>query len=284
MQEIINGVQISFVSAGGSVGLSALFMTGLIVLWYSKFDKKSEVIGLFWYALIMLIFVINPVYIYLVEKKVPILKNDNLYLWLIPTAPVILYAGVNIIASLREQTKSVVKKAAFIIGIIGVLFLAIISSYDGFDISLTNGISYFTDEENEVFDIAEEYREKRDKKFITIIGPEKIVEDARKYSGYYETLYGKELWQGAFENEINHTYESWQYKLYENMKTPSERACYEEIAALASVNGVDVIVLSIADFNNNDVEIPEALLDRYYLNFSNEKYLVYLKNAYEEKD
>ena len=273
MQEIINGMQRSFNLAGGSVGLSSLFMAGLIALWYSKFERKSEVTALFWYALGMLVFVINPLYILFVERKAPSLSKDNLYLWLIPTVPVILYSGVSIISLFN--TKNRVRRIAFIVGLLGILVLAVTTSYSGFSIRFCQNGSYFEEQEQEIFDKIDNYRMTKDMEFVTIIGPNEIVEDARKYSGYYTTLYGKDLWRGEIGTQFEHSYESWQYELYNRIQEPEKY--WENIADISYRNGCEFVVFSKQRFIAGEIEIPESLTDLYVLVFDNDKYLLYEK-------
>lgn len=279
---IISAVQKSFDMASGSVGLSALFMAGLILLWYVMREKKKEVTGLFWYGLVMLIFVINPLYIILIEKKAPQLKVDNLYLWLIPTAPVLLYSLVSTIAYMKNNVKSKVQKSAFIAGLVAVFILAITTSYSGFSISFTDKFSYFDDNEEAVFHEIDQMKNYRGLDFVTIVGPEEIVEDARKYSGYFNTLYGKEMWRGSFDPQFTYSYEAWQYELYHNMSKAHNH--YEEIAECSFRNGCQAIVLDRHLFNKNGVEIPESLANRYYLSFENDDYLLYLRSSAKNED
>ena len=86
---IIDDMQHSLEMAGGSVGFTALFLAGVIGLWYGKFEKKAERVFLFWYALLTLVTVINPIYIKAVRGALPELYFNNYYLWILPSVPVL---------------------------------------------------------------------------------------------------------------------------------------------------------------------------------------------------
>ncbi|MDE6712370.1 MAG: hypothetical protein K2K20_01360, partial [Lachnospiraceae bacterium] len=95
MSELINSMQSALELAGGSPGLTALFLAGLIALWNQKFRGDQQNGNLFWYGALALFVVISPVFLMLVSEHLPELTTDHMMLWILPVVPVILITVLN---------------------------------------------------------------------------------------------------------------------------------------------------------------------------------------------
>lgn len=274
MQSVIDSMQTSLSLAGGSVGITALFIAGLISLWQVKFADNHEAGTLFWYAIASLVVIISPLYTWCIKKWLPDLTWSNMYLWILPVTPVVLYTGVLASSMLKNGSK----KIMFAIGLIGLLFLATASSYKPGSVKFMSSEGFIADEDEEIFGIVEEYRLKHDMKQVLIWGSDMLMANARLYSGNISTIYGKEMWLGYEETGFNTAYEPWAYEAFNLMKQPADNL--DRIGELGFENSVDVIIIDLSLIDSDDMMIPETIGDHYYLEFENHNYAIYVISRY----
>lgn len=274
MQAIISQLQSATSLACGGVGIAALFVAGVIALWYNKFSSGKSAGFLFWFAIISLVFVINPWYIRFIKSNFTDMKVDNVYMWIVPTAPVVLYAGV--ICTTSNVAKR--RKIIFYLGLVAIVILAAMSSFTVKQVRFSKDVYGCPQKEEKVFDKIEEYMKAKGKKSLLIWGPEEIIKDSRVYYSNLRTLYGADLWVGNTESQICQPYKEWSYAAYIYMDAPATHIA--EIAEAGYTSKCDIIVLDSHDFDKHEVEKPESLYDRFYLIYEDKNYLIYCRTTY----
>lgn len=274
MQSVIESMQTSLSLAGGSVGITALFIAGLISLWQVKFADNHEAGTLFWYSIASLLIIISPIYTFCVKKWLPDLTWSNMYLWILPVTPVVLYTGV--LASSMLENGS--KKIMFAIGLVGLLFLATASSYVPGSLSFMTSEGFISDADEEILDVVEDYRVKHELSNVLIWGSDSLMVNARLYNGNIHTIYGKEMWLGFEETGFNTAYDPWVYEAFNLMKQPATHL--ERIGELGYSNNIDVILIDLSLVDYKNMEIPEMLSNCYYLEYESSNYLLYVINRY----
>lgn len=257
--------------AGGNVGFTALFLTGLLALWSHKYKEKASTGSLFWYALFLLLLLITPIYHDLVTNYAPELHRDNMLYWLLPTAPVILYVGVQAI----EYEKKGWNQVLLVLGMIALLLLAALTSYTHSDRQMATNASYIPEEELEIIQEIDKYRMEMHMDTVLLWGPNEIVQNARIYSGRIYTLYGKDLWNGTEDSQLHQIYEDWSYEAYDWMQ--KQVFHLEQIGQLAKSKGCDIVVLSRAPFDESHREIPNQLGAEYSLYYISDQYFIYAR-------
>lgn len=257
--------------AGGNVGFTALFLAGLFALWNSKYRSKSITGNLFWYALMVLILIISPLYQEFALKFLPELMRDNMFLWILPTAPVILYVAVSAI----EYGQGKWNQIFLVIGMVALLVLAAMTSYTQSDRQVIENNHYMPDAEYEVVLQLDNYREEMRENTILVWGDANIMQYARMYSGKLYTLYGKDLWQGSIDSQMHQIYENWYYVAYEWIENPADHL--HEIGELAAEKDCDVLVLNRSKLKTKDSDLIDVIGEDYYLYYIGEQYLVYAR-------
>lgn len=266
METVVTTMQYALGMAAGSAGMTALFLAGMVALWYNKNREHMEIESLFWYTVVTLVAVINPFYINAVSEYIPELYRSNMFLWILPTLPVILYTGVMAIATIKTK----LHKLIFVLGMVLVLILAAATSY-------SQSIVRFTDKnyvESEKKDILYYVSASIDRGLVNdcmIWGDNDIMEYSRTYDGRIKTLYGKEYWE---EENVNRKYAD-EYAL---MQSPAENI--EKIAIYAKYRKCDYIIVSESDFIENEIPVPETA-GSYYLEYTDETYLLYVYADYD---
>jgi hypothetical protein len=257
--------------AGGSVGFTALFLAGIVALWYNKYSKKQENGYLFWYALATLVIIINPLYLGFIEKFVPELMKYHMLLWVLPVVPVILYVGVSAFGLVKNQKE----RALLWIGMMAVLLLAGASSYNGEPKNIVQENSYIPSAEYEILLYAESFIAETGQEEMMLWGAAEVMENARRMSGRINLLYGKDLWLGNFDSQMHQIYEEWHYIAYEQMQyAPFYLAEIEEIAL---ERGCDIVVFAKDIFLQNGAELPAALGAGFERKAETESYVMYVR-------
>lgn len=276
MQTTLGGVQNAFQMAGGSAGLSALFLAGLLALWHykseNKLEVKAEINDLFWYALIMLIVITNPLYIWIINRFYPELLNNNMFLWGLPVVLVVVYVAVVVISRLDNGFK----KTVFTIGLLGIIFLATTTSYNQNEFRLVQNNEYVNDHEIKTFEALSDYMASQNRENILIWGPDEIMKDARIFDARIMTLYGKDLFEGQINSQMQEIYDEWYGLAYVRMQAGASKL--SDIVIMAVSKNCDAIILKTESFNNSELEIPHVIDMTYYLLYSDEYYCVYVKN------
>lgn len=271
MSSMIHDMKSALEMAGGNVGFTALFLAGLFALWNSKYRSKSITGNLFWYALMVLVLIISPIYQELAMKFLPELMRDNMFLWILPTAPVILYVAVAAI----EYGQGKWNQVFLVIGMVALLVLAAMTSYTQSDRQVIENNHYMPDAEYEVILQLDNYREEMHEDTILIWGAAEVMQYARMYSGRLYTLYGKDLWLGTINSQMHQIYENWYYSAYAWMENPAEYL--EEIGGLAAEQNCDVLVLSRDSLKMKDADLIDVIGEDYYLYYIGDQYLVYAR-------
>ena len=276
MAKIIDEIQYSLEMAGGSVGLTALLLAGILTIWYNKHESHTEVNCLFWYALLSLVTVVNPLYINLVKNEFPSLYHNNIYLWILPIVPVILYQGVIGTVSL----KTMVKKVVFGVALIGILILAAATSYSQSSMSVADK-TYIESKRKDIFNYISDSMESEDDR-VLIWGDKEVMEDARIYDGRIITLYGKTLWEKFEENKeigengnIEDYIDSDEKYAYEYNLMENPAVYIEEISERAYASSCDFIIIDENKFNEAGIPVPEVV-GNYYLEYTDNTYLLYI--------
>lgn len=276
MSKFINDMQMLLANAGGSAGLTALFIAGFFALWYGRYNGRKEVNYLFWYALITLLLVINPMYYYLVEKIMPGALRETVYSWILPATPVILYSGIVAMSSLNSKSK----RLLFAIGLMAILVLASTTSFSPSAITLANSGEYIDENLKSIYDKVLVYKDNKDLDTITIVGPDKVIENARIYTDDIYTLYGKDIWCNDLGSNITQIYSSNVQNIHNEMNAP--QYYYYDIGKRAYEEDCDVIIFATDSFINYSIEIPDVIGDMYYLAYERNDYLMYIKSRYQK--
>lgn len=271
MPEIIHKMQNALEMAGGNVGFTALFLAGLFALWNGKFKNNTTIGHLFWYALTVLIFIISPVYQTIVQKSLPELSWDNMSLWILPTAPVILYVAVTAI----EYGKDIMSRIFLVVGMIALLVLAAMTSYTQSERQITENEYCIPQKEYTVIEQVDNYRQEMHLDTVLLWGEASVMEYARIYSGRIYTLYGKDLWLGGVDSQLHQIYEDVYYESYEWMENPANNL--PEIGEMARCCECDILVLSRDTFPGGDGDVMDIIGEEYYLYYISDDYLIYAR-------
>lgn len=270
MQNVVDSLQSAFQMAGGSVGFSGLYLAGIIALWYTKYSSKKEAGYLFWYAIFMTVFMINPLTLSVVAKNFQKLGVDNYYLWIVPTAPVIVYVAVINL----DYVKNWLHRLYFLLGAGALLLLAAITSYAPSEHPSVQNDAYVTAEENEVYEALSDYLTETGEKNILLWGDDAIMAHARMVDGRFYTLYGRDLWEGRADQELVQIYEEDAYTLWHMMSAPADFKV--QIVVNAINRHCDALIFQRESFADLEV-IPEDLEGVYTLYRETKEYLVYVR-------
>ena len=271
MSEVIGSMQSALELAGGSPGLSAVFLASLIALWYRKFQRELPVGCLFWYGTITLSMLIIPGFLAFVGNFWPELLTDYMILWILPVVPVILIAGVNAFPFYGERKDRVF----FLMAFLAILILAGATVYQRNQHNLIENREYIPDSELEMLEKAEEYREKEQQETVLLWADQEIMNYARIYSGHIYLMYGKDLWLGGMDSQMHQIYEDWQQEAYIYMENAP--LYMDEIVDIAALRECDILIFSRNLFEMYDVGIPEYLGEGQYLFYqAGKEYLMYV--------
>lgn len=258
--------------AGGSPGLTALFLAGLIALWNQKFRGDQQNGYLFWYGAITLFIVISPVFLMLVTRFLPELTTDSMMLWILPVVPVILITGVNAFPFQRTKKERILFFAAFL----AIIILAGATAYTKNQYKIIENAEYIPDSELEMILKVEEYRQENGMETVLLWAPQDIMKYARVYSGNIYLLYGKDLWLGSMDSQMHQIYEEWQQNAYIYMENAP--LYLREIPEVAYARGCDVLILSKKVFEMYQTELPGSLgQGRYVYSASGKDYVLYVR-------
>ncbi len=273
MSELINSMQSALELAGGSQGLTALFLAGLIALWNQKFRGEQQNGYLFWYGTIALFIVISPVFLMLVSDFLPELTTDYMMLWILPVVPVILITGVNAFPFHGTKKERILFLAAFL----AVMILAGTVAYTRNQYKIIENAEYIPDSELEMILKVEEYRQQNGMETVLLWAPQDIMKYARVYSGNIYLLYGKDLWMGSMDSQLHQIYEEWQREAYVYMENAP--LYLKEIAEVAYTKGCDVLILSREAFDMYRTELPEYLGEGGFVHAeSGRDYIMYVRS------
>ncbi len=266
MVSIIGDMRRALEMAGGSVGFTAIFLAGVIGLWYGKFEKRAERVFLFWYSLLALLTVINPIYIKAVRGALPQLYYNNYYLWILPLIPVIIYSC----ASAVKRLGSIKMKIFFIIALLALLVLASTTSFTASDMNVLERMEAKERKDGVIRYIAYSLDNKEADSCL-IWGESEVMERARQLDGRIHTLYGKDKWQQ----------DGWDDKVFDELDLAYEiiktaPIMQDKLLELAIKYDCDYIILSKEGFDNMDMKVPENL-GKYILEYSDGVYVVYCK-------
>lgn len=281
MSELINSMQSALELAGGSPGLTALFLAGLIALWNQKFRGDQQNGNLFWYGAIALFMVISPFFLMLVSEFLPELTTDHMMLWILPVVPVILITGVNAYSFQRTKKERILFLAAFL----AIMLLAGTTAYTRNKYKIIENAEYIPDSELEMILKVEEYRQQNEMETVLLWAPQDIIQYARVYSGDIYLLYGKDLWLGSMDSQMHQIYEEWQREAYIYMENAP--LYLEKIVEVADTRGCDALIFSRDIFEMYETELPEYLGEGRYVNEgSGRDYILYVRsrNVYPASD
>lgn len=281
MSELINSMQSALELAGGSPGLTALFLAGLIALWNQKFRGDQQNGNLFWYGAIALFMVISPFFLMLVSEFLPELTTDHMMLWILPVVPVILITGVNAYSFQRTKKERILFLAAFL----AIILLAGTTAYTRNKYKIIENAEYIPDSELEMILKVEEYRQQNEMETVLLWAPQDIIQYARVYSGDIYLLYGKDLWLGSMDSQMHQIYEEWQREAYIYMENAP--LYLEKIVEVADTRGCDALIFSREVFEMYETELPEDLGEGRYVNEgSGRDYILYVRsrNVYPASD
>lgn len=273
MSELINSMQSALELAGGSPGLTALFLAGLIALWNQKYRGDQQYGNLFWYGAIALFVVISPFFLMLVSEFLPELATDYMMLWILPVVPVILITGVN--AFSFQRTKK--ERLLFLVAFLAIMLLAGTSAYTRNQYKIIENAEYIPDSELEMILKVEEYRQQNGMETVLLWAPQDIMKYARVYSGDIYLLYGKDLWLGSMDSQMHQIYEEWQREAYIYMENAP--LYLDEIAEVADTRDCDVLMFSREIFDMYQTELPEYLGEgQYVYDESGRDYILYVRS------
>jgi len=247
-------------TAGGAVGLSAVYLAGLLALWAGKSAGKQAMRELFWYALVMLVIALSPLGVYATM--------------LLPVGPVVLRITAEA-AGIAQKPR---EKVIFTLAVAALLLLAGTSDFTpkGLDPSLN--AAEIPAAEGEALQAVGDYLEESGKADVLLWGKSEVVACARKYSADIRLLYDRSLWEGLQDKQFYVPYEPWATEAYELMEEAEEDP--ERVAAIAERHACDVLVLSGERFENEGRMVP-VRMGIYRLYRATGKYLVYVAGEEE---
>ena len=281
MSLIIDEMQLALEMAGGSVGFTALFLTGIVALWVGKYEKKSEAGALYWYAIISLLTVISPIYINIVKQYLPELYKSNMYLWILPVVPVVMYTGIKAASGLETRSK----KVFFGISMFIILMLAALTSYSKSEVNMADN-QYIESDKKDILEYISEELYKSGNEYCLIWAEDPVMEHARLVDGRIHTLYGKDLWQSGVADSITVSDNVIHFdadEKYNNQNAEIIVAYYamqnapymlRELGRMAKEFECDYIILSEQSFENAEIPVPEEI-GSYFLEYTDNTYLLY---------
>ena len=269
VQTMLGAIRNAFTLAGGTPGLSALFLAGLIALWYTKNEQKKDTELLFRYALVVLLVIISPPYLFLTGRFFTQYAVDNMYLWLLPLTPVVLKVfsdAAGVVRALRHR---------FIFGLsaAALLLLAGTSSFQPESWKMVENQYYIPQEVVTTLEQVSRIRKERGQEEMLIWGPKELTEYARIYDEGLLTVYGRDLWEGTPDPQMHQIYENWEYNAA--MAMDNVPLFMEELGAAAEQYHCDLLILSKAPFYELQEPWPR-LVGEYVLQETLDGYIVYV--------
>ncbi|MFI3214432.1 MAG: hypothetical protein R3Y24_13980 [Eubacteriales bacterium] len=218
--------------------------------------KKSRWLCAYTIAIIVLV-VGNPLVIFILSNIFATIGDYTYITLLIPSALLIPYGIVLLLykAGDKRRQRIFVGSTIIVIGLAG-------SGYGLSSERVNNtNFAYISNETKEVV----EYLVADENEGI-VLAAENIIEEARRYTGDVEFLYGKDLWTYGLDLGIMDAYSEEMMSLYLAMQNPEE--CIEDIVAVAQMYGCEVLVLE-------RYEDYEKQISSYQLAEEFDQYLVY---------
>ncbi|MBR1470892.1 MAG: hypothetical protein IJ600_04535 [Lachnospiraceae bacterium] len=270
MSNMLEAIQHAFTLAGGTPGLSALFLAGLIALWYGKEGQKNDTRMLFHYALVMLLVIISPPYLYLTGRFFQGYTIDKMYLWLLPLTPVLL----KVFSDATGALKKLHHRVLFVLAAAALLLLAGTTSYSAEGWKLTENSSYIPEETLSVLKRLQGIRREKGKEEILVWAPQDIMDYGRRYEGGLLFVYGRDLWLGPIDSEMHQIYDQTAHEAYAAMEDAVAHT--KEIGKIAEAYQCDILVVSKERFYEEEQPWPR-LYGNYVLREILEENLIYMQ-------
>lgn len=269
VQDMLDAIRDAFTLAGGTPGLSALFLAGLIALWYGKTELKKESKLLFRYALVMLLVIISPPYLYLVDRYFTGYAVDSMYLWLLPLTPVLL----KVFSDAALAAKALRHRVVFGLSAAALLLLAGTSSFQPESFQRVDNEYYIPKEALHTLERISSIREARGQEEMLIWGPDWLTEYARIYDGGLLLVYGRDLWEGSPDPEMHQIYEDLDYNAALAMH--NETLFLNVMGESAERYGCELLVLDKGPFFEAKEPWPK-MIGEYVLQDVVENSLIYI--------
>lgn len=188
--------------------------------------------------------------------------KDKQYLWIMPMPATVLNAGVRAFDYAKGRGRETILAIAFVL----ILVLS-----GGLKIPDYSNVSWrlnsIDEAEEEALDAIRSWQEETGST-VKILGPNKIVECARSYSGEFQLLYGKDIWMGKINKQIVDGYPKEYYIIYEYMQNQADSV--RQIGLSALETRCNIIILE--NFHGD----MKALSDcGYKLIATTDNYIVY---------
>ena len=270
VQTMLDAIRNAFTLAGGTPGLSALFLAGLLALWYAKNEQKKDTELLFRYALIVLIVIISPPYLYLVGRFFTGFALDGMYLWLLPLTPVML----KVFSDAAVAARALSHRFIFGLSAAALLLLAGTSSFQPESFQRVDNAYYIPEAELHTLEYISRIRNERGQEEILIWGPERLMEYARRYDGGLILVYGRDLWEGTPDPEMHQIYEDLDYNALLAMQ--NETLFLDIMGKSAERYGCDLLILDKEPFYEEKQPWPKRI-GQYVLQDVVENELIYMK-------
>ena len=268
-------------TAGTSVGLSGLFLAGLLALWYSKDRVSRRIRFLFVYATVILIMVITPYYSAFCSLYLPGLTALGAHLWFLPVTLVFM-GTVYLISDSIKDSKNILKLGtAFLV----IMFLAGATAYTDRSFIPASSEGVYTEGKAYIaMEMVERYIEDKGRDSLLLLSSDDVMETVRRHDISVCTLYGRDIAEGnkSMVNGVNYSEE--QKKAYKAM----HEVYYdiESVTAIADSCGVTLIVLEKATDEEageetysagDEDESAEPDLSGYAVYSENESYICYAR-------
>ncbi|MBO6298369.1 MAG: hypothetical protein J6N53_05935 [Lachnospiraceae bacterium] len=270
VQTMLDAIRNAFTLAGGTPGLSALFLAGLLALWYAKNEQKKDTELLFRYALIVLLVIISPPYLYLVGRFFTGFALDGMYLWLLPLTPVML----KVFSDAAVAARALSHRFIFGLSAAALLLLAGTSSFQPESFQRVDNAYYIPEAELHTLEYISRIRNERGQEEILIWGPERLMEYARRYDGGLILVYGRDLWEGTPDPEMHQIYEDLDYNALLAMQ--NETLFLDIMGESAERYGCDLLILDKGPFYEEKQPWPKRI-GQYVLQDMVENELIYTK-------
>ncbi len=270
MQTMLEAIRNAFTLAGGTPGLSALFLAGLIALWYAKTGQKKDTELLFRYALVVLLVIISPPYLYLVGRFFTGYAVDSMYLWLLPLTPVVL----KVFSDAAGAARAVRHRIVFVLSAAALLLLAGTSSFQPESWRMVENHYYIPQETLTVLQRLRQIREERELEQMVIWGPDQLMEYARIYDDGLILVYGRDIWEGSPDSEMHQIYEAQEVNAAFAMEQMP--MFLESMGDMAEQMGCELLILDKTPFYEQQEPWPR-LLGNYVLQETVENEIIYTR-------
>lgn len=179
----------------------------------NKWDLRVCLFGILGFAILW-----NPVIVMLIIELMPEFVDYWRLLWVIPEIGILAYAGTKIITDSYQSNHADKKYRLYAIVIAMIALIALAGTVNPFylnSLATADNIYGIPDRDMQVLQYWDNTEEE-----ITLLATNGIIEEARRYNGRINTVYGRDLWSPSAVTYRVDSYDQMLYPLYEWMQSP----------------------------------------------------------------